>query len=179
MNKMQIAIAAGKRRLRVSTTELARISKTHHTTLRDHEKGDPNRSFNQRTYEKLLAAIEMTDAEIEAAQQPELVALDDLPPEAGNANLAFRINSRALDLLGCLPGDTIVIDPHTVPKAGDIVAASVTDETGGRTTILRVMEQPFLLAATTDLQMPRRSILLDSTVRIIGRARRVFRDLAA
>lgn len=63
------------------------------------------------------------------------------------------ISSRALEGLGYLPGDIVIIDLRRKPVRGDVVCAQVS--ASGRSepeTVMRIYQPPVLLAATFDPQ---------------------------
>lgn len=79
-----------------------------------------------------------------------------------NADLR-TISSRALEGLGYLPGDIVVVDLGRKPVAGDIVFAQIS-EMGGRSepeTVMRLYHPPVLLAATFDEQVLGRLLWVD------------------
>jgi len=63
---------------------------------------------------------------------------------------AWELGSRAVELAGYLPGDTLIVDMSARPEPGELVCAQVYDLSGGAKTIFRIYEHPFLVAATTD-----------------------------
>jgi hypothetical protein len=74
----------------------------------------------------------------------------------------WRVNDRALELEGYLPGDIIATDPELMPATGDIVCAQVTSTTTKETeTVLRLYEAPYLLTrswSTETLQFSARPL---------------------
>lgn len=63
----------------------------------------------------------------------------------------WTLRTRALELRGFLPGDTVIVDLGILPKPGDAVCAQVYDRTGFKAeTVFRVYEPPYLLAASND-----------------------------
>lgn len=63
----------------------------------------------------------------------------------------WRLKTNALELVGYLPGDLVLVDLNAVPKPQDVVCAQVIDWTrGGAETVFRVYDPPFLVAAATD-----------------------------
>ncbi len=72
----------------------------------------------------------------------------------GRADADSRtISSRALEGLGYLPGDIVIVDLRRKPVAGDVVCAQVSQS--GRSepeTVMRIYQPPVLLAATFDPQ---------------------------
>ena len=67
------------------------------------------------------------------------------------------MNSRALELVGYLPGDLLIVDSAAVPARGDVVFAEI----GATEFVFRIYEPPFLTAASHDERF-RRPIIVDS-----------------
>lgn len=65
----------------------------------------------------------------------------------------WQVNTRALALMGYMPGDFMLVDTHRAERAnpGDVVVAQVYDNAKGTaTTVLRRFEPPVLVAASAD-----------------------------
>lgn len=63
----------------------------------------------------------------------------------------WRLNSRALELSGYRPGDTLLVALGETPLAGDVVCAQIYDwPTGKAETVFRIFQPPYLVASTTD-----------------------------
>jgi len=63
------------------------------------------------------------------------------------------ISSRALEGLGYLPGDIVIIDLRRKPVRGDVVCAQVSASGRGEPeTVMRIYQPPVLLPATFDPQ---------------------------
>ncbi|HML13623.1 MAG TPA: hypothetical protein VK456_09975 [Xanthobacteraceae bacterium] len=74
----------------------------------------------------------------------------------------WTIRTRALERIGFLPGDIVIVDLGRLPEAGDAVCAQVYD--WGRSdaeTVMRLYEPPFLVAASLDEQL-RRPLVVDN-----------------
>jgi hypothetical protein len=71
---------------------------------------------------------------------------------AGRPNVtAWVLRTRALDLMGYLPGDIVVLDLNAPWRAGDVVCAQLYNHERGRTeTVWRRYEPPYLIAQSTD-----------------------------
>lgn len=68
-----------------------------------------------------------------------------------NAVDPWRLKTSALELVGYLPGDLVLVDLNAVPKPQDAVCAQVYDWAhGGAETVFRVYDPPFLVAAASD-----------------------------
>lgn len=74
---------------------------------------------------------------------------------------AWTIRSRALECAGYMPGDTVLVDLSTLPRAGEPACAQVYDWRGGSAeTVMRIYEPPYLVAATYDGNL-RKPLLVD------------------
>jgi hypothetical protein len=63
----------------------------------------------------------------------------------------WRLKTNALELVGYLPGDIILVDMQGSPRPQDAVCAQSYDWTGGRAeTIWRVFDPPYLVGAASD-----------------------------
>ena len=81
----------------------------------------------------------------------------------------WTIRTRALERVGYLPGDIVIVDLGRRPEAGDAVCAQVYDwRRGAAETVMRVYEPPFLLAATLDEQLRKPLVVDDEQVIIKG-----------
>ncbi|HWT31847.1 MAG TPA: hypothetical protein VN240_12590 [Propylenella sp.] len=71
---------------------------------------------------------------------------------AGRANVtAWVLKTRALEHLGYMPGDIVILDLNAPWRPGDIVCAQLYNHERGRTeTIWRRYEPPYLIANSTD-----------------------------
>lgn len=72
------------------------------------------------------------------------------------------LKTRALEGAGYLPGDIVVLDQGVSPRTGDAVVAQVYDlRTGSAETVFRVLEAPYLIAASADPAL-RKPLLIDN-----------------
>jgi Cro/C1-type HTH DNA-binding domain len=88
----------------------------------------------------------------ESADPAVFAVIKALVGSSGDAN-SRTISSRALEGLGYLPGDIVIVDRDRKPVPGDVVCAQVSDP--GRSeseTVMRIYQPPVLLAATFDPQ---------------------------
>jgi hypothetical protein len=79
------------------------------------------------------------------------------------------IRTRALECLGYLPGDIVIVDHRRRPVPGDIVCAQVYAL--GRSepeTVMRVYEPPVLVGASFDEELRRPLMIDDARVKIEG-----------
>jgi hypothetical protein len=74
----------------------------------------------------------------------------------------WTIRSRALECIGYLPGDIVIVDLGRRPAPGDIVWAEVY-HLGRRDAemVMRIYEPPILAAASLDQQVLRRPLMVD------------------
>lgn len=70
------------------------------------------------------------------------------------------LRSRALEAAGYLPGDVLIVDLNENAVDGDVVCAQVYDRSGNAETVFRVLERPFLVAATLE-RRPTKPLLVD------------------
>jgi len=121
-----------------------------------------------------------------SASGPRGLAEDAVPFDAGSADPAVSaairaliggrqdadsrtVRTRALEGLGYLPGDIVIVDRGRKPAPGDVVCAQVYDS-GRREpeTVMRVYQPPVLLAATFDEQLRRLLWVDDARIKIEG-----------
>jgi len=75
----------------------------------------------------------------------------------------------ALDQLGILPGDILMIDQNRRPKAGDIVVAQLTDPVTQRTEmVMRRFDPPFITTHSSKMGPGRPETVDDDRVVIMG-----------
>jgi Helix-turn-helix. len=73
-----------------------------------------------------------------------------LAPGRRNAHV-FELHSRALDQLGYLPGDLVIVDLGATPEAGAVVCAQIYEWQQVRAdTVMRVYEPPYLVGHSSD-----------------------------
>jgi len=114
-------------------------------------------------------------------REPEAVYYGEkAPPETpASAHAAvWQLQSRALQLAGCLPGDLLTVDPGTAPRAGDIVCVQVIDPASGEAeTLFRVYDKPYAMTAAADPQAQRKPLMIDDErVQVWGTVVRVERN---
>ena len=79
------------------------------------------------------------------------------------------ICSRALEGLGYLPGDIVIVDLRRNPVPGDVVCAQVSElDRSEPETVMRIYRPPVLVAATFDEQLQRLLWVDDPRVKIEG-----------
>lgn len=114
-------------------------------------------------------------------REPEAVYYGEKAPPAAPAGAhaaVWRLQSRALQLAGCLPGDLLTVDPAVAPRAGDIVCVQVVDPASGEAeTVFRVYDKPYAMTATADPQAQRKPLMIDDErVQVWGTVVRVERN---
>ena len=81
----------------------------------------------------------------------------------------WTIRTRALERIGILPGDIVIVDLGRKPEAGDAVCAQVYDwRRGTAETVMRLYEPPYLVAASLDEGLRRPLVVDDEQVIIKG-----------
>lgn len=138
-------------------------------------------TLHARTISKLQAygGISLFGGEASTASGPRGLAEDAVLFDAKSADPAvsaalraliggrqaadpWTIRTRALEGIGYVPGDIVIVDLGRQPSPGDVVCAQVYD--WGRSdaeTVMRVYEPPFLVAASLDQQL-RRPLMVDN-----------------
>jgi hypothetical protein len=139
-------------------------------------------TLHARTISKLQGysgILLFASADVSAQPGPRGFAEDAVPFEAKDADSAlsaaikaligerqaadpWTIRTRALERIGFMPGDIVIVDLGRRPEAGDAVCAQVYD--WGRSdaeTVMRLYEPPFLVAASLDEQL-RRPLVVDN-----------------
>jgi transcriptional regulator with XRE-family HTH domain len=105
-------------------------------------------------YETKLATLPRGFAELEATSfdaadsDPYVAAAAAALTKGHNGLSTFTLQSRALETAGYLPGDALVVDLNARPRDGDAVLAHVHDRGGSAETVFRIIEGPYLVAAS-------------------------------
>lgn len=99
------------------------------------------------------------------------IALKDRPNAA-----SWRLKTHALEYAGYLPGDVLISDAAVTPYAGEAVVAQLYEVgSASAETIFRIIEPPYLVAATRD-QALRAPLLIDNKrVIVMGAITQSFR----
>src|SRR5262249_53096305 len=85
------------------------------------------------------------------------------------AAVPWTIQTRALECLGYLPGDIVIVELGRQPAPGDVVWAQVhTVSRSDAEMVMRIYEPPILAAATLDEQLRRPFMVDDAHVIIKG-----------
>jgi hypothetical protein len=94
---------------------------------------------------------------------------------AADANLSpWRLNTRAVELMGYLPGDIVIVDLAASPQDGDVVVAQIYNARGADT-VFRLYAKPYLMAAANDRISRAPMLVDDKAVAIRGVAVAMFR----
>lgn len=90
------------------------------------------------------------------------------------------VNGRSLELLGYLPGDSILLDETLSARPGDVVIAQLYDPQGGARTEARMFDTPFLVTrAVRDEDGDKPRFADGQTARIVGVVTRLVRERKA
>jgi hypothetical protein len=107
--------------------------------------------------------------------EPELLPLEVPSPVFAGFSLSpdqyvKRLNTRALELLGYLPGAKVLFDMSVQPVVDDIVEAQIYNHARGTAeTILRLYDPPYIVARTADPGVNQKPQLVDGVnVRIVA-----------
>ena len=79
-----------------------------------------------------------------------------------DAQTWWRLNTRAAELAGYLPGDEVLTDQSVMPRAGDLVCAQVYDfQMGSAETVFRIFDPPYLVVRTMDPSVSTKPLPVD------------------
>ncbi|MGG7535328.1 LexA family transcriptional regulator [Rhizobium sp. 12,4] len=82
---------------------------------------------------------------------------------------AWTMKSAALDGMGIMPGDILIIDQNKRPKTGDVVVAQILDQlTGTAETVIRLYQAPFILTHSMRMGPQRPEQVDEDRVSIAG-----------
>ena len=159
--------------MRMNQAELAEAAGVHPSTLSRVLKKDGTGTLHGRTLrklEKVTGILFSAVIDTSSASVPRGLAEDAVPFDAESADPAVSaairaligsrgdadsrtVRTRALEGLGYLPGDIVIIDLRRKPVRGDVVCAQVSASgRGGPETVMRIYQPPVLLPATFDPQ---------------------------
>jgi hypothetical protein len=97
-----------------------------------------------------------------AATDPTLSAMIEAALKDRPNAASWHLKTRALEDAGYLAGDVVIADAAVIPQAGDAVVAQVYDPRSGTAeTIFRILEAPYLVAASSDPNL-RKPLLVDN-----------------
>ena len=133
---------------------------THNLSVRTLKEVEAKTGFPPLKYPEAMRARGFTESDAAPFR-----ALADARPGVD----PWLLKSQALDAIGFLPGDVLIVSLNEKPRAGDVVCAQVYDWGKGRAeTIFRVYEPPYLMAATTAKELLRPHVVDDERVVIKG-----------
>jgi SOS-response transcriptional repressor LexA len=114
-------------------------------------------------------AEEGTPWRSEAAETPDLRSYLDAIAASPQSAQTLILRTRALEGIGFLPGDWVIVDLQAEPRLGDPVCADLSDPATGAIaeTVFRIFEPPFLVASSLAREY-RRPIEIDENVTIRG-----------
>jgi len=87
---------------------------------------------------------------VAADAEPRLKAVVEALIEGRPRAHCWMLRTRAVELLGYLPGDVVAVDPDVDPRDGDVVCAQVLDARGEAETVFRLLQEPYLVTASTE-----------------------------
>ena len=153
---------------RWTAAELARRSGVSPSTI--------SRAINGEKFTNTIATLSKISAAAKIALPPQLVgegagfAEAEAEPYTGDTSAdvqqsdtvdRWQLRSRALEAVGCLPGDIVLVSRTASPRDGDIVHAQIYDMTGGAETVFRFYERPYITTRTSDPAHHRTPELVD------------------
>jgi hypothetical protein len=175
--------------LRMKQTPLAKAAGVQPSSLSRVLKEDSTGTLHGRTLTKLekYSGIKLSAVvDTPSSPGPRGLAEDAVPFDAESADPAVSaairaliggrehadsrtICSRALEGIGYLPGDIVIVDLRHNPVPGDVVCAQVYESDRSEPeTVMRIYRPPVLVAATFDEQLQRLLWVDDPRVKIEG-----------
>lgn len=149
-----------KTRFHVEVPEIARRAGISAGTIYRWFDDDASFTPSRATLRKIASAfgVEMPGEpswKPKGFEDAELVAMvGEQIPESLQAAMdqgVWRMTTRALEMVGIMPGDMLLVDMRETPRTGDVVCAQIYDfQRGTAETKLRLFEPPYLLTATMD-----------------------------
>lgn len=108
--------------------------------------------------------------EQDAMGQPEWVRHAVASARSGRNGIeAWVMKGAALDGIGIMPGDILIIDHNHRAKTGDVVIAQILDfQTGTAETVMRLYQPPFILTHSLRLGPQRPEQVDEERVSIVG-----------
>lgn len=160
-------------------SELARRAGISHATI-SRFKNDPDNSseLETSTVSKIAAVSPIPHYENTRAAMPEgfdegeAIRYDESgDPLVERAVAAMKDGSNqvepwvlktdALENVGYRPGDILIVDFSSAPRAGDVVCAQIYDMNGGAETAFRLYFKPFLMSSSNSLRHQAPTIIDD------------------
>lgn len=99
-------------------------------------------------------------------REPEMLELEGVAPRFAGEDLTpnqyvRRVNTRALELVGVLPGDLLLLDMSLAPRGGDVVHAQIYGASGAAQSVLRLSQPPFVVTRSLADDVPAKPLLVD------------------
>ena len=91
----------------------------------------------------------------------------------------WRMNTPVLSLAGVREGDIMIVDQAATPAAGEVICLQVEGGNHGATTLFRVLDAPFAVAACMPIGGIKPLLINGETVRIAGVMTELLRARAA
>lgn len=178
------------RRTQMKATPLAKkVGLAPSTLLRALDEDNPS-ALERRSIKKIVDTFNVPAPQFADAQfgplgfeEPDLVLPEASPQGFCGALLEPNqyvkiVNTRAADLAGYLPGDSVLFDMSVTPRAGDIVEAQVYGARDAET-IFRYFDPPYLVVRTADPGANQKPQLVDGErIKIVAVALRSLRERA-
>jgi DNA-binding phage protein len=177
------------RRTGMKATPLAKkVGLAPSTLLRALDEDNPS-ALERRSIKKIVdhfgvPAPQFADAQSgphHGFEEPDLVLPDASPQLFCGVLLEPNqyvkiVNTRAAELVGYLPGDSVLFDMSVSPRAGDIVEAQVYGVRDAET-IFRYFDPPYLVVRTADPSANHKPQLVDGErIKIVAVALRSMRE---
>lgn len=169
----------------LNAVQLAEQAGLSPTTITRAKKSDHQFALSFRTIAKISAATGIPEPSEKADRafgfaEEALTPIDygtdsqtSLPPN----QIDYQLHSKALDLAGYLPGDFLRIDMSIQPRPGDAVIAQVYNvDRGSAETILRLLDPPYLLPASTNFADSKPLLIDNERVRVVGVVLKSWRE---
>lgn len=168
-----------------NASDLAREAGISHATISKFRRDGSTAVLETATVQKIVSVSPVPHYESQRPVLPDGFAEEEAEPFAarphdapitraisamrqGNETLdPWVLRSRALENVGYLPGDILMVDLSAAPTEGDVVCAQVSDLRGNAETAFRVFHKPYLVAATGQTRFLK-PLLIDDRVQVMG-----------
>jgi len=155
---------------------------TVYRMLDDEDPHEPKATSVLQIAEALAVAPPSTLGRPRAFAEPDVSPLSgetpaELAPRTPDQSL-WRVESRALELAGVLPGDLLLLDAAEEARAGDLVVAQLYDfDHGAARTRVRYYDGAYLSVRTMDPALAEAAVPVGGGVRIVGPIRALSRRM--
>jgi phage repressor protein C with HTH and peptisase S24 domain len=141
------------------------------TLLRALDPENPG-SLEWRSIEKIVRTFNIAPPKIYTNRSPEEhqvlsdvihineEEIEHIIEKSENQTL-WILNNRALDLVGYLPGDIVIVDDAVTPRARDIVVIVRIEQAGIGEALIRMYDPPYFLTETADANARKKPLLMD------------------